>query len=63
MPTLKFKGKAAQAVFDALTAPRKEVRRMEWGDLYAGTGVCAFEAHRKAALSWLMTALDGEVKS
>lgn len=25
MPTMKFKGKAAQAVFDALTAPREQV--------------------------------------
>jgi 16S rRNA G966 N2-methylase RsmD len=48
MPTLKFKGKAAQAVFDALTNPP---RLMEWGDLYTGTGVDPFEAHKRAALA------------
>lgn len=33
--------------------PLNNPRVMEWGDLYAGTGISAFEAHRAAAVSWL----------
>jgi hypothetical protein len=28
-------------------------RRAEFGDLYAGTGACPFEMHKRAAFGWL----------